>query len=100
MKPSCPHCGSELLKWRTPERSTWDAPFLYVCFSDTCPYYQRGWTWLEQQFGRRASYRHCLDPSTGVTAPLPVWSPEALKSDIIAETEEPSGHHGTGTERV
>ena len=86
-RPICPHCNVPLLKWRTPDGSSW-GPFLFVCFNDDCAYYKRGWTFLEEQFGRKASYRHSLDPSTGATGPLPVWSSLALREDIVPETDD------------
>jgi hypothetical protein len=72
-------------RWATPTGSSWESPFLWVCFSDECPYYVRGWTWLEQQFGRKASYRHSLDPATGAAGPLPVWSAAALRAEILPD---------------
>ena len=57
--------------------------FFYVCFNDRCPYYIRGWehVWAAQQI--HASFRCRLDPDSGKWVPLPVWSAEALKEDII-----------------
>ncbi len=86
-RPVCPHCNHPLQKWRTPAESSW-GPFLLVCFNDDCDYYRRGWTVMDEGFGRRVSYRHSLDPSTGATGPLPVWSSSALRGDIVPETDD------------
>ena len=86
-RPTCPHCNQPLLKWRTPDETSW-GPHLLVCFNDDCDYYRRGWTFMEERFGRKASYRHYLDPSTGATGPLPVWSASALRGDIVPETDD------------
>jgi hypothetical protein len=32
-----------------------------------------------------ASYRHMLDPDTGWTGPIPVWSAKALRDGIIED---------------
>lgn len=82
-KPACPHCGHPMKKWKVPLNSTWRQDFFYVCFNDDCPYFIEGWeeTWEKQQ--TRASYRCRMDPDTGTCAPLPVWSYDALKEDII-----------------
>ena len=80
---TCPHCDSQLLKWANPDGSSWGQSFQYVCFNDECPYYKRGWEWMNDQYKAHASYRHRLDPETGETGPLPVWSDNALKDQII-----------------
>jgi hypothetical protein len=36
-----------------------------------------------QQYNVKASYRHRLDPTNGETGPLPVWSPDALRHNIL-----------------
>jgi len=46
----------------------------------------RGWAWMESHFQVKASYRYRLDPFTGEQGPLPVWSVEALRSQIIPES--------------
>ncbi|MFP3869342.1 MAG: ogr/Delta-like zinc finger family protein [Syntrophobacteria bacterium] len=81
--PVCPHCAKKMKKWKIPTQSTWPYEFFYVCFNDECPYFVHGWEhmWAQQQ--TRASYRCRLDPDTGRCMPLPVWSQDALKDDII-----------------
>jgi hypothetical protein len=77
-----------MLKWANPDGSSWSGEFQYVCFEDDCPYYLDGWTWMQNQYNVAASYRCRLDPATGEQGPLPVWSPQALKNDIIFDAEE------------
>jgi hypothetical protein len=81
----CPHCDSLLVRWANPPLSNWSGPFQWVCFNDACPYYVRGWDWMRQKFNVTASYRHRLDPTTGETGPLPVWSEDALRSGILGD---------------
>ena len=81
----CPHCNEEMKKWRTPEDSSWGAAYHWVCFNDECPYYVRGWDWIMESQGVKASYRHRLDPETGVSGPLPVWSSVAHMDHIIED---------------
>ena len=82
---TCPHCGSTLKKWQTPEDSTWGGALKLVCFADECPYFVRGWDVMMEKQMVSASYRYMLDPRTGVAKPLPVWSKEALKNQVIED---------------
>jgi len=83
--PRCPHCSQEMKKWRVPLGSTWPDEFFYVCFNDTCPYFIKGWEQMWENMATRASYRCRLDPDSGKFVPLPVWSTDALKDDIIMD---------------
>ncbi len=78
-RPRCPHCGVALSRWRTPPESSWGEAWHWVCFNDACPYFVEGWTWMATQYNVHASYRYRLDPETGESGPLPVWSADALK---------------------
>jgi len=79
----CPHCNQALTPFSLPDAGGWDAPFHMACFNDDCPYFQRGWEWMESQYGVKASYRHRVDPATGQASPLPVWSRAALRDRIL-----------------
>ena len=78
---SCPHCGSQLERLELPD-GVFDHAYDLVCFDDDCPYYVRGWAWMEQQYGVKASYRFRVDGSRGNPSPLAVWSPTAFKSRL------------------
>lgn len=84
---SCQHCGSRLEKWRVPEDATWSEEFFFVCFNDDCPYYQQGWAWMKQQYNQHASYRYAVNPVTGGSLPLPVWSASATREMIVDDSE-------------
>ena len=88
---ACPHCGSRLKKWRVPEDATWSEEFFFVCFNDECPYYQQGWIWMKQRYNQHASYRHAVNPSTGASMPLPVWSSSAIREMIVDDGEGEDG---------
>lgn len=87
-KPAiCPHCGSKLKKWLVPDEATWDEAFFRVCFNDGCTYYKEGWTWMKEQYSQNASYRYTLNPVTGASMQIPVWSASATR-EMIVEDEE------------
>jgi len=84
-RPICEHCNMEMKKWKTPPMSTWSASFLWVCFNDECPYFVRGWDWMMESQNVKASYRNCVDPETGKSGPLPTWSYDAHRDQIMEE---------------
>ncbi|HUT11474.1 MAG TPA: ogr/Delta-like zinc finger family protein [Thermoguttaceae bacterium] len=85
---TCPHCGSRLKKWLVPEGASWEEEFFYVCFNDDCPYYKQGWEWMKEQYNQTASYRYMLNPATGASSMIPVWSDDATRQMIVEDTEE------------
>jgi hypothetical protein len=84
-KKDCPHCHSQLVRLANPQVSTWSGEYQYACFNDDCPYFVRGWTWMQEHFNVTASYRYRIDPVKGESGPLPVWSKDALRSSILPE---------------
>ncbi len=86
----CPHCDEPLVAFALPENSGWEGPVHWACFNDDCGYYRRGWDWMFERFGVKASYRHRVDPTTGKEFPLAVWSPTALRDRIVGDGMEGS----------
>lgn len=94
-EPECPHCGQRLRAFELPDNTGWEGGFQLACFNDECPYFQRGWTHMEEHYAVKASYRYRVNPNTGAASPLAVWSASALKDRIIdaevsSETEDSS----------
>jgi hypothetical protein len=74
-----------------PDDATWSEEFFFVCFNDECPYYRNGWQWMKQQYNQHASYRYALNPKTGNSLPLPVWSDSATREMIVDDGEGDKG---------
>ena len=85
---TCPHCGGPLVRWRVPDGATWQEEYFLACFNDECPYYLEGWDWMMKQFSQSASYRYALNPRTGTSLMLPVWSASATREMIEEDDEE------------
>lgn len=79
----CPHCGAPLARLELPD--IFDHPYDLACFNDLCSYYVRGWTWMEQQFGVKSSYRYRVDGRSGFASPIAVWSPTALRNCLASD---------------
>jgi hypothetical protein len=80
-----------MVRWQNPQLACWSGEYQFVCFNDDCPYFVRGWAWMESHFRVKASYRQRFDPVTGERGPLPVWSVDALKGNIMAEGNTANG---------
>ena len=87
MPRTCPSCGSRLKKWRVPDGANWTEEFFFVCFNDDCSYYKEGWEWMKEQYNQRSSYRQMVNPATGTSSPLPVWSASAMREMIVEDDE-------------
>ena len=83
---TCPHCGGHLEKWLVPEGASWDDEYFLVCFNNDCPYYVRGWKWMKEQYAQEASYRYALNPNTGASLMIPVWSERATREMIVDDS--------------
>jgi hypothetical protein len=97
-QPLCPHCGEPLTAFSLPDAGGWEAPFHVACFNDSCPYFRRGWEWMQTRYGVRASYRYRLDPASGQASPLAVWSGDALR-DRLLDAELAAERVAAGSEK-
>jgi hypothetical protein len=90
---TCPHCGAQLTPLGLPE-AFFEYAHDLACFNDDCPYYVRGWTWMEQQYGVRSSYRYRIDPQSGRASPLTAWAPRAPQPGSLPD--DAPGNAGEG----
>lgn len=82
----CPYCGEKLRKWEVPQNifTQWPNEYLYLCLSDECPYFVRGWDAMAK-LGRHCSHRLMYDPFTDSCNPMPVYRKDMLKENIVEE---------------
>ena len=85
---ACPKCGGKLSRWANPDESSWGMGYQLVCFNDDCPYYRNGWKWMSEKYCMQASYRYRFNPENGASGPLPVWSSNAGRGNILEDGEE------------
>jgi hypothetical protein len=55
----CPWCDEPLTRWKVPDTpfNQWDAEYVYVCFSERCPYHLRSRGVMQEQGNVGFSYR-------------------------------------------
>jgi len=89
-KPKCPHCKQEMSIWEVPPIQVgdglgWGTPYLFICFNDECPLYEKGWDNMRENYGRNASYRCMCYPDSDKESfeCLPVFSPMGATGQII-----------------
>jgi hypothetical protein len=70
-----------------PEDASWNEEYFFVCFNDDCSYYKEGWDWMKEQYNQHASYRYMINPTTGTSSLLPVWSEMAMREMIVEDDE-------------
>lgn len=87
-KPRCPHCNEEMKLWEVPpitfsDGLGWGSPYLFLCFNDECPLYERGWKDMEENYAQRASMRCFNYPGTEQFECMPVFSAMGGQGQII-----------------
>jgi len=80
---NCPHCNQTLRAFELPDGSGWDGQIHLACFNDDCPYFERGWVRMKEQYAVNASYRYRVNPASGKDSPLGVWSKTAIRDRIL-----------------
>ncbi|MEE4355719.1 MAG: zinc ribbon domain-containing protein [Desulfococcaceae bacterium] len=87
-RPRCKYCGEEMSLWEVPDINVsdglgWGTPYLFVCFNNECRLYAGGWKNIEENYGRRGSYRCICYPETETYECMSVWSPQGGQGQII-----------------
>lgn len=75
--PACRHCNLVMEKYDARDLD-WGTPFLWVCCSDECTFFVKGWKHMQENFGQTVSYRYMVEPESGTEGVIPAFSPEYM----------------------
>ncbi len=74
--PVCSHCGSTMIRYDLPPVSFsdglgWPTTFLWMCYSDECPIFRRGFEHTVYNYGQTSTMRAIVEPDSGAEACIP-----------------------------
>jgi hypothetical protein len=77
--PKCSHCDETMVRYELPPISFsdglgWGTTFLWVCPSDECPIFRKGYGHNINNYGNTASLRSIVEPDTGRASVVPAMS--------------------------
>ena len=77
--PACAHCGSKMEKYDLPPITVadglgWGAPFLWMCSSDDCPVFKKGFSRTFTRYGQTTSMRAIVEPDSGRESVAPAFT--------------------------
>jgi hypothetical protein len=93
-RPRCPDCGALMSVWEAPiqgleDGGGWGTPYLFVCFSDTCPSFVNGRVYYRQDRpGARAFCRRMYYPGGDTCESICFLSVDGGKGQIVDETRQ------------
>ena len=89
--PACPHCGETMVRFTLPpvtfgDGLGWNSEFLWICASDECPVFRKGFEQAFETYGRPLSMRAIVEPDTGRNSVVPAFTldPAHIKTFIEA----------------
>lgn len=84
----CPHCQSRMLCCEVPpihvgDGLGWGSEAMFVCLSDSCSLFLKGWESVEANYGHHASYRYMELPGSKEGNIMMVGNKDAFKASVI-----------------
>jgi len=84
----CPHCNEKLSCCEAPQIHVgdglgWGSDVLFICLSDSCSLFLRGWDHVGEQYGHHASYRYMELPGSKESNVMMVGNKDAFKGSIV-----------------
>lgn len=92
-RPRCPDCGELMSVWEAPiqgleDGGGWGTPYLFVCFSDTCPSFVNGRVYYRtDRPGTRAFCRRMYYPGNSTCESICFLSAQGGKGQIVNEMD-------------
>ncbi len=88
----CPHCQSKMLCCQAPpvhvgDGLGWGSEAMFICLSDACPLFLKGWENVEANYGHHASYRYMELPGSKEGNLMMVGNKDAFKASVIDRKE-------------
>ena len=80
----CPYCLEPLTKYDVAQTpfTQWDNEYMYVCFNETCPYFERSRQTMDRQGNMGLSYRLMYNPEKDRCMATPVPSPADKRTSL------------------
>lgn len=77
--PDCPHCGTKMMEYELPpfafsDGLGWGTSFLWICPSDQCPVFRKGFDHTIKHYGQTSSMRSIIEPDTGAESVIPAFT--------------------------
>ena len=93
----CPHCKQELTLCNAPpihvgDGLGWGSEYLFICLNNECSLFANGWKYIEEQYGKSASYRYMMLPGDKKGSPMMVASKIAFTDAAIDLDELKKGN--------
>ena len=85
---TCPHCQQRMSCCEAPpihigDGLGWGAEVMFICLNNECSMYKKGWDFVEQQYGHKASYRYMELPGSKEGNVMMVGSEDAFTTSVI-----------------
>ena len=100
--PDCPHCETEMMEYELPlfnfsDGLGWGTPYLWICPSDQCPIFRKGFDHTVKHYGQTSSMRSIIEPDTGTSSVIPAFTlDEQHYSSYLKSWRESRKNTGTG----
>lgn len=91
--PVCPHCDKTMVRFTLPpvtfgDGLGWNSEFLWICASDECPVFRKGFEQAFEVYGRTVSMRAIVEPDTGKSSVVPAFTLDPGHIKTFIETRE------------